>query len=126
MLKSLRRAFRSRAAAQGVALALLIQFLCITAVICIAAALGVALGYGDATGIVATATLLASVPVSINGWGIREGAFAAGFALVGVPMADGVLISIVYGVGIMLAVSPGAVLWLGRWPAPPPRGESGP
>lgn len=112
---ALRRSLRSRAAALAVALALVMHLLTVTAVILIAAALGIAVGYRDTIGIVATATLLSAVPISINGWGVREGTMVAGFALIGISAQDAFLISVIYGLGVMAAVSPGSVLWLGGW-----------
>lgn len=47
--------------------------------------------------IVPPALLIASVPISLGGWGVREGALAAGFALVGAGSAAGVGASILYG-----------------------------
>jgi uncharacterized membrane protein YbhN (UPF0104 family) len=111
----LRRSLRSRTALFSIVLAAGMQLLCITAVILIAGALGIVVGYGDATGIVATASLLAAVPVSINGWGVREGTIVTGFALIGVPPHEALLVSLLYGLGIMLSVSPGGILWYGRW-----------
>jgi hypothetical protein len=47
--------------------------------------------------IVPPALLIASFPVSLGGWGVREGALAAGFALAGVSSAGGVAASILFG-----------------------------
>ena len=47
--------------------------------------------------IVPPALLIASFPLSLGGWGVREGALAAGFALVGASSAGGVAASILYG-----------------------------
>jgi uncharacterized membrane protein YbhN (UPF0104 family) len=47
--------------------------------------------------IVPPALLIASFPFSLGGWGVREGALAAGFALAGVGSAGGVAASILFG-----------------------------
>ena len=62
--------------------------------------------------------LLAALPVSIGGWGVREGAMAAGLSLFGVRPEEAVALSILYGmlgttVTVLLA-SPGAVLLYGK------------
>ena len=41
--------------------------------------------------------LISSVPISLGGWGVREGALAAGFVLVGATSAAGVATSVLFG-----------------------------
>jgi hypothetical protein len=53
--------------------------------------------------IVPPVLLVSALPVSLGGWGIRESAFLAGFAMVGVDAADSVAVSILFGAtGILL------------------------
>ena len=49
-------------------------------------------------------TLVASLPISIGGWGVREGAFIYGLGLLGVPMEAAFLISVQIGIMGMLTV----------------------
>ena len=63
---------------------------------------------------IVVATLL---PVSIAGWGIREGAMVFGFALVGVSEADALALSVAIGLAQIVAGLPGGLLWLLRKPA---------
>ena len=49
-------------------------------------------------------TLIASLPVSFGGWGIREGAFIYGLGLIGIPAEMAFLISIQIGILTMLSV----------------------
>lgn len=114
MLDDVRGSLWSGAAAFAVALSVSIHLLGVSAVVLIATALGVALDFRHAVGIVATAVLLAAVPLSVNGWGIREGAMVAGLSLVGIGQADAFLISVLFGLAMMLATLPGAALWLFR------------
>ena len=114
MLDDVRSSLWSSAAAMAVALSVSIHLLAVTAVVLIATALGVALDFRHAVGIVATSVLLAAVPLSVNGWGIREGAMVAGLSLVDIGQADAFLISVLFGLGMMLATLPGAALWLFR------------
>jgi uncharacterized membrane protein YbhN (UPF0104 family) len=53
------------------------------------------------------------VPLSIGGWGLREGAAAWAFSAAGLGAATGVTIATLYAVLMLAAVSPGAVLLLG-------------
>jgi uncharacterized membrane protein YbhN (UPF0104 family) len=53
------------------------------------------------------------IPLSIGGWGPREGAAAWAFAAAGIGAATGVTVAILYAVLMLAAVAPGAGLLLG-------------
>ena len=56
--------------------------------------------------------LIQTLPISVAGWGVREGAMVAMFALVGVP-AEGVLaMSILFGLVLIIMSLPGLWFWL--------------
>lgn len=58
------------------------------------------------------------IPVTVAGWGVREGAAALIWAAVGLSASEGVAISVAYGLLVLLSALPGALvlLWspLGR------------
>jgi hypothetical protein len=54
-----------------------------------------------------------SIPLTIGGWGPREGAAAWAFAAAGLGAATGVTIATLYAVLMLAAVAPGAGLLLG-------------
>ena len=55
------------------------------------------------------------VPVTIAGWGVREGAAALLWGGIGLAAIDGVAISLAYGLLVLLSTLPGGVvLALGR------------
>ena len=54
--------------------------------------------------------VVSSVPVSIAGWGPREGVTAWAFGFAGLGSADGLTVSVVYGVLAAVATLPGAVV----------------
>jgi uncharacterized membrane protein YbhN (UPF0104 family) len=54
-----------------------------------------------------------AIPLSIGGWGLREGAAAWAFSAAGLGAATGVTIATLYAVLMLAAVSPGAGLLLG-------------
>jgi uncharacterized membrane protein YbhN (UPF0104 family) len=56
--------------------------------------------------------VVAALPTNLAGWGPREGAAAWAFAAAGLPAAQGLAASVVYGVVSTVAVSPGLVLLL--------------
>ncbi len=53
-----------------------------------------------------------SVPVSVAGWGLREGITAWVFGVVGLGAASGLTVSVVYGVLAAVATLPGALVLL--------------
>jgi hypothetical protein len=54
-----------------------------------------------------------SIPLTISGWGPREGAAAWAFAAAGLGAATGITVATLYAVLMLAAVAPGAVLLLG-------------
>ena len=53
------------------------------------------------------------IPLSIGGWGLREGAAAWVFAAAGLGAANGVTVATLYAVLMLVAVAPGAGLLMG-------------
>lgn len=56
--------------------------------------------------------LVMTVPISIAGWGVREGAMVASFGLVGVPHEGALVMSLAFGVLAVVVMLPGGLLWL--------------
>jgi uncharacterized membrane protein YhiD involved in acid resistance len=52
------------------------------------------------------------IPLSIGGWGLREGAAAWAFAAAGFGAATGVTVATLYAVLMLTAVAPGTALLL--------------
>jgi uncharacterized membrane protein YbhN (UPF0104 family) len=86
-------------------------------------ALGVGLGLAAALTVVPTVMLISLLPISIGGWGVREGAMVIALGLVGVESSDALLISVMYGLGTAAIGVSGGVLWLLGLPAEPARAE---
>jgi glycosyltransferase 2 family protein len=59
--------------------------------------------------------MLAMVLPSVAGWGPREGATAGLFAAAGLGAAQGVATAVVYGVVVLAASLPGAVVLIAAW-----------
>jgi hypothetical protein len=62
--------------------------------------------------IVPPALVLTVVPVSIAGWGVREGALVGLFSLIGADTTVVLMMSIVYGMMLILVSLPGLVVFL--------------
>jgi len=55
---------------------------------------------------------LTILPVSIAGWGIREGAMVAALGLVGIPSVEALSLSILIGLVLLVSGVPGGLIWL--------------
>jgi hypothetical protein len=109
---SYRASLRSVVLALGASLA--VQALAVWYYVSIARALRIPLSLQAAFLMVPLCTLLQAVPVSFNGWGLREGLFTVYFGQVGLPRESALAFSLVgAGLGVALSLS-GAVVWLTR------------
>ncbi len=62
--------------------------------------------------LVPTVILVMVLPISIAGWGLREGAMVSAFALVGVSVEDALVLSLGFGFATVVVGLPGAFIWL--------------
>lgn len=62
--------------------------------------------------IVPVAMLLLTIPISIAGWGVREGIMVVGLGYAGVASEQALALSILYGLSLLVVSLPGGVLWL--------------
>ena len=58
------------------------------------------------------AMLIGMLPISLGGWGVREGAMVLFFGLVGVGTNDALGMSILYGIILTVAGLPGGLIWI--------------
>ena len=84
----------------------------------IAGSLGLSVGLVDCLVLMPPIVLVAGMPLSIAGWGLREGAVVAVFALVGVPMDGALLMSVLLGLLLLLVSLPGGLVLAIREPEP--------
>ena len=71
-----------------------------------------AIEFGHCLVIVPPVLLLSVVPISLAGWGVREGAMVVAFGFVDIPIADAFALSVTMGLSLLLAGLPGGVIWL--------------
>jgi len=67
---------------------------------------------GELIALLMVVQIAAGIPLSVGGWGPREGAAAWAFAAAGLGAANGVTVATLYAVLMLVAVSPGASLLL--------------
>lgn len=56
--------------------------------------------------------LMTTLPISIAGWGVREGAMVAVLALIGVPSEGALVLSILFGLAAIVTALPGGLIWM--------------
>ena len=116
-----RRAVQEALLARDVFLRQLVASLLIVAsyvgvYLCCMRMIGIDTPLATAAPLVPWVLLAMAIPLSIAGWGVREGAAALVWQAAGLDPAQGVAISISYGVVILLSSLPGALMLLRRGP----------
>ncbi|HTS42718.1 MAG TPA: lysylphosphatidylglycerol synthase transmembrane domain-containing protein [Xanthobacteraceae bacterium] len=89
-----------------------IHVLTVAAVWCAARAVSAPLEFWQALLLVPTVILIATVPISIAGWGVREGAMMTAFTFAGLTAADGLIVSVLYGAGLFAVGAIGGAIWI--------------
>jgi uncharacterized membrane protein YbhN (UPF0104 family) len=85
-------------------------------------ALGLPTTFSDFLAFMPAVILATTLPVSFGGWGVREGLLVVLLGRVGVPAADALALSLLFGAGNALCGLPGLAAWLlaeRLSPAPP-------
>ena len=86
-----------------------------------AQAVGVALDLWAALFVLPLTLTAMLLPVSVNGWGLREGTAALLWPLAGITPAMAVAASVIFGLSALLAALPGVIVPLARWSGHPKR-----
>lgn len=95
-----------------VAISLTIHALVVVTVWLIGRGLALPLGFVDCLVFVPAILLLSAVPVSIAGWGVREGMMVTAFGMVGVSQSGSLTLSILFGFAMVAIGLPGGAFWL--------------
>ncbi|QQO22518.1 flippase-like domain-containing protein [Bradyrhizobium diazoefficiens] len=99
--------------------ALLIHLVTAAACYALARGVGAQLSVADAGVLIPPVVLLTAVPISISGWGVREGAMVACLGLAGVPSEEALSVSLLLGaISVIIGLIGGAI-----WLASPERGS---
>jgi len=62
--------------------------------------------------------LIATIPISIGGWGVRETAMAVMFSFLGLAETDGVIVSVLFGAAMFFIGAVGGLVWVSTVQAP--------
>jgi hypothetical protein len=82
--------------------------------VAVALALHVRITMWDLAVIVPVSSIVQMLPVSVNGFGVREATFSLYFTRIGLPLESGLLVSLVAAVLIMVFSVSGAAVWFAR------------
>jgi len=103
---------RPAVAVPALLLAVIAQTLMALAAYLVAVSLDLGLSLVDCLLLMQLVALITALPISLGGWGVRETAMIALFALVGVPANATLVLSVEFGLLAMAAALPGGILWL--------------
>jgi uncharacterized protein (TIRG00374 family) len=98
------------------------QLVAIIAFFLVGRSVGAPLSFGDCAVTLAPGLLVALVPISLGGWGVREGAFMVLLGFYGISAEQSLVISVLFGLALLAASLPGLVLWFGQ-PTGGPKGR---
>jgi glycosyltransferase 2 family protein len=103
---------RPRTAALFGALSLMGHLLGCATVWAVGQAIGAGLSVVDTLIVMPSVFALIALPISIAGWGLREGAMVVGLGVLGVPATTAVLISVLFGIVNLFVGLLGGAAWL--------------
>lgn len=95
-------------------LSLVLQFLGVLYFFVVARALRIPLDLATSLLMIPLCTLIQAIPISFNGWGLREGVYVLYFSQVGLPRESALAFSIVAATLVALLSTSGLLVWLGR------------
>ena len=80
----------------------------------VARSLGIPIGAFDLAVVVPLAGVVQMMPVSVNGFGIREATYSLYFTRIGLPIESAILLSLTTTAVVMLYSLTGAAVYIGR------------
>jgi uncharacterized membrane protein YbhN (UPF0104 family) len=111
--RALRRVlFHARSAIAVLGLSICVHLLSALSAFVIAQGIGVEVSLGQMVVLVPPVILVATLPISVAGWGVREGAMVTALGFVGVAPADAFAVSVIFGMALVVIALPGGGLWL--------------
>jgi len=112
------RLCRSVSGIRVAALSLTIHLLTVTVAWGAAMAAHASVEFAQALFLVLPVILIATIPISIAGWGVRESAMILAFSYAGLAESDGLIVSILFGAATLGVGAIGGIVWVAsgyRW-----------
>lgn len=101
-----------RTAGSTLALSVLIHAASALSVFILAVGMGIAVSVIECLVLVPPVILMAVLPVTIAGWGVREGAMIAAMGFVGILPSEALALSVMFGLVVMASSLPGVAIWI--------------
>lgn len=114
-----RTALLDRTRGPGIAvLSVLIHILTVVAAWCLARAIAISPNALNMLILIPPIMLISMIPVSIGGWGIREGTMVVAFGYAGIEASQALAVSVLLGISTLAVAAAGGIIWLAeRQPA---------
>lgn len=106
--------FRASALLLALGIALLVQGAAVVVAALVAAAYRLDGSLSLWISVIPLSVILSAIPISVNGWGVREATIVVLAQKLGIAPADALLVSVTIGLLNMLASLPGAIVMLHR------------
>ena len=101
-----------RTAGSTLVLSVLIHAASALLVFILALGMGIPVSVIECLVLIPPVILMAVLPVTIAGWGVREGAMIAAMGFVGVPPSEALALSVMFGLIVMASSLPGVAIWI--------------
>ena len=95
-----------------VLISILVHSLSVIMVIFLAEGMLIQVEYINILLVTPVAILLMTIPISIAGWGVREGVMVAGLGYAGMGSENALALSIMYGLLVLVFSLPGMLIWI--------------
>jgi len=95
-----------------IATSLPIHFITVAIVWCCAQSVAAPVGFAEVLFVLPPVLLIATVPISIAGWGVRESSMIVAFGYAGLAQSDGLTLSILFGLLSFAVGAIGGVVWI--------------
>jgi uncharacterized protein (TIRG00374 family) len=110
--KQARKVIFSYYGLSSIVLSLIIQLSFVLVVWILASSIGLDIELLGVLLVIPATNLLMALPISIAGWGVREGVMVMGFGYLGVDPDTALALSILYGLLMLVVALPGLIDWL--------------
>lgn len=96
---------------QVLGLSMVIQLLSVVAIAILAIAARIDVAFDALILVLPIATLLMTIPLSVAGWGVREGVMVVGLGYASVSPERAMALSVLYGILLLVVALPGGLAW---------------
>jgi len=101
-----------RAISNILALSFIVHLMTVLATWCMVQSVSASVDFALLLFMVPPVILIATVPISIAGWGVREGSMIVAFAYAGLPQSDGLVVSVLIGITFFIIGAIGGLIWI--------------